>query len=108
MFTDEWGGGTSPRCRVTDALEWGADALFDISRNNQMEFGSYFKMPAVQTSQENCVAHNSSIVPVPGRDILVQAWYQGGVSLIDFSDTENPVEIAFFDRGPIACRTPLG
>ena len=90
MFTDEWGGGTSPRCRVTDALEWGADALFDISKKNQMEFGSYFKMPAVQTSQENCVAHNSSIVPVPGRDILVQAWYQGGLSVIDFSDTDEP------------------
>ena len=106
MFTDEWGGGTSPRCRVTDQLEWGADALFDISKKNEMEFGSYFKMPAVQTSQENCVAHNSSIVPVPGRDILVQAWYQGGLSVIDFSDTENPVEIAFFDRGPINVPNP--
>jgi hypothetical protein len=71
-----------------------------------MEFGSYFKMPAVQTSQENCVAHNSSIVPVPGRDILVQAWYQGGLSVIDFGDTANPVEIAFFDRGPIDVPTP--
>ena len=100
MFTDEWGGGTSPRCRVTDPPEWGADALFDISKKNQMEFGSYFKMPAVQTSQENCVAHNSSIVPVPGRDILVQAWYQGGLSVIDFSDTENPVEIALLRPRP--------
>jgi len=101
MFTDEWGGGTSPRCRSTDQLEWGADAFFDIGDNNQMEFANYFKMPAVQTNQENCVAHNSSVVPVPGRDILVQAWYQGGVSVIDFTDTANPVEIAFFDRGPI-------
>jgi hypothetical protein len=106
MFTDEWGGGTSPRCRVTDQLEWGADAWFDIDSGNQMQFASYFKMPAVQTNQENCVAHNSSVVPVPGRDILVQAWYQGGVSVIDFTDTANPVEIAYFDRGPIDVPTP--
>ncbi|MGH8892536.1 MAG: LVIVD repeat-containing protein [Actinomycetes bacterium] len=107
MFTDEWGGGTQPRCRSTDQPQWGADALFDIAAG-QMEFRSYYKMPAVQTSQENCVAHNSSIVPVPGRDILVQAWYQGGVSVVDFSDTANPVEIAFFDRGPINVPNPTG
>jgi LVIVD repeat len=107
MFTDEWGGGTSARCRVTDSLEWGADALFDLV-GDKMEFANYYKMPAVQTSQENCVAHNASIVPVPGRDILVQAWYQGGVSVIDFSDTANPVEIAFFDRGPINVPNPAG
>jgi hypothetical protein len=107
MFTDEWGGGTSPRCRVTDQPEWGADAWFDII-GEQMEFRSYFKMPAVQTSQENCVAHNSSLVPVPGRDILVQAWYQGGLSVIDFTDTANPVEIAYFDRGPIDVPNPAG
>jgi hypothetical protein len=100
MFTDEWGGGTSPRCRSTDEPEWGADALFDIV-DGQMEFASYYKMPAVQTSQENCVAHNTSVIPVPNRDIYVQAWYQGGVSVVDFTDTANPVEIAFFDRGPI-------
>jgi hypothetical protein len=100
MFTDEWGGGTSARCRSTDLPEWGADALFDIV-GEQMEFKSYYKMPAVQTSQENCVAHNSSVIPVPNRDIYVQAWYQGGVSVVDFTDTANPVEIAFFDRGPI-------
>lgn len=101
IFTDEWGGGTSPRCRVTDKPEWGADALFDLD-GGQMEFASYYKMPAAQTNAENCVAHNSSLVPVPGRDILVQAWYQGGLSVIDFSDTANPVEIAYFDRGPIS------
>ena len=100
IFTDEWGGGTAARCRVTDQLSWGADTIFDIV-DHEMVFRSYYKMPAVQTSQENCVAHNSSIVPVPGRDILVQAWYQGGVSVIDFEDTSNPVEIAYFDRGPI-------
>ncbi|HSK55563.1 MAG TPA: hypothetical protein VK908_09920 [Jiangellales bacterium] len=100
MFTDEWGGGVAARCRDTDLPEWGADALFDIV-NGKMQFRSYYKMPAVQTSQENCVAHNTSIIPVPNRDIMTQAWYQGGVSVIDFTDTANPVEIAFFDRGPI-------
>ncbi len=101
MFTDEWGGGTSARCRVTDQPQWGADALFDIV-DGQMEFASYYKMPAVQTTAENCVAHNSSVIPVPNRDIYVQAWYQGGISVIDFTDTANPVEIAFLDRGPIS------
>lgn len=101
IFTDEWGGGTSARCRATDKPEWGADALFDLD-GDEMEFASYYKMPAAQTTAENCVAHNSSLVPVPGRDILVQAWYQGGLSVIDFSDTANPVEIAYFDRGPIS------
>lgn len=108
IFTDEWGGGTSARCRATDKPEWGADALFDLD-GDQMEFASYYKMPAAQTTAENCVAHNSSLVPVPGRDILVQAWYQGGLSVIDFSDTANPVEIAYFDRGPISTPTnPTG
>jgi hypothetical protein len=107
LFTDEWGGGTSARCRVTDQPEWGADALFDIV-DSKMEFGSYFKLPVPQTTQENCVAHNGSIIPVPGRDIMVQAWYQGGLSVIDFTDTANPVEIAYFDRGPINTPNPTG
>ena len=105
VFTDEWGGGVAPRCRATDKLEWGADAIFTVKRR-QMNFASYYKMPAVQTEQENCVAHNSSLVPVPGRDIMVQAWYQGGLSMIDFSDPANPVEIAFYDRGPIDTPDP--
>ncbi|MBT8097387.1 MAG: DUF305 domain-containing protein, partial [Woeseia sp.] len=100
LFTDEWGGGTRPRCRSFDPLDWGADAIYDIV-DGKLEFRSYFKMPAPQLDQENCVAHNGSIVPVPGRDILVQAWYQGGVSVIDFTDSANPIEIAYFDRGPI-------
>jgi hypothetical protein len=100
IFTDEWGGGTSPRCRATDKLTWGADAIFDIV-DGKMKFASYYKMPAPQTDQENCVAHNGSLVPVPGRDIKVQAWYQGGLSMFDFTDSKNPIEIAFFDRGPI-------
>ena len=100
LFTDEWGGGSMPRCRAFDPLDWGADAIYDIV-GGQLEFQSYFKMPAPQVEQENCVAHNGSVVPVPGRDIFVQAWYQGGISVIDFTDSANPVEIAYFDRGPI-------
>ncbi|HSF97688.1 MAG TPA: hypothetical protein VLA55_03255, partial [Ornithinibacter sp.] len=106
IFTDEWGGGTSARCRVTDQPEWGANALFDIE-GTQLEFASYYKMPAVQTVNENCVAHNMSLVPVPGRDIFVQAWYQGGLSVVDFSDTDNPVELAYYDRGPINSPFPI-
>ncbi|MFB4280368.1 LVIVD repeat-containing protein [Nonomuraea sp. MTCD27] len=101
VFTDEWGGGTGARCRETDELSWGANAIFDIV-NGKMEFRSYYKMPAVQTTTENCVAHNGSLIPVPGRDIMVQGWYQGGVSAFDFTDSANPKEIAFFDRGPIS------
>jgi hypothetical protein len=100
LFTDEWGGGGRPRCRAYDPLTWGADAIYDIV-DGKLEFQGYFKMPAPQVDQENCVAHNGSIVPVPGRDIFVQAWYQGGISVIDFTDSASPVEIAFFDRGPI-------
>jgi len=100
LFTDEWGGGSRPRCRAYDPLTWGADAIYDIV-DGQLEFRSYFKMPAPQVEQENCVAHNGSIVPVPGRDIFVQAWYQGGISVIDFTDSAKPIEIAYFDRGPI-------
>lgn len=105
MFTDEWGGGTGARCRATDRLEWGANALFNIvdtPQGKRLEFASYFKMPAVQTVHENCVAHQANIVPVPGRDIIVQAWYQGGISMFDWTDPANPFEIGFFDRGPIA------
>ena len=100
LFTDEWGGGTRPRCRTYDPLTWGADAIYDIV-DSKLVFRSHFKMPAPQSETENCVAHNGSIIPVPGRDIFVQAWYQGGLSIIDFTDSANPIEIAYFDRGPI-------
>ena len=100
LFTDEWGGGGRARCRAFDPLDWGADAIYDIV-DGKLEYRSHFKMPAPQREYENCVAHNGSIVPVPGRDIFVQAWYQGGISVIDFTDSSNPVEIAYFDRGPI-------
>jgi hypothetical protein len=100
LFTDEWGGGSRPRCRTYDPLTWGADAIYDIV-DGKLTFRSHFKMPAPQRETENCVAHNGSIIPVPGRDIFVQAWYQGGLSIIDFTDSANPIEIAYFDRGPI-------
>jgi len=100
LFTDEWGGGGRPRCRPTDLLNWGADAIFDIV-DRKLVFKGYYKLPAAQTDQENCVAHNGSLIPVPGRDIMVQAWYQGGLSVFDFTDSANPKEIAYFDRGPI-------
>jgi len=101
LFTDEWGGGTSPRCRATDLPNWGADAIFNVV-DKHLKFASYYKMPAAQTDQENCVAHNGSLIPVPGRDIKVQAWYQGGTSVVDFTDASKPVEIAYFDRGPLS------
>jgi len=100
IFTDEWGGGGRARCQAHDPKEWGANAIYDIN-DGQLEFKGLYKLPAPQTASENCVAHNGSIVPVPGRDIFAQAWYQGGLSVMDFTDSANPVEIAYFDRGPI-------
>jgi hypothetical protein len=105
IFTDEWGGGSAPRCRATDNPVWGGDAILDLIGGTRMEFRSYYKLPAAQTDQENCVAHNGSLVPVPGRDIKVQGWYQGGISMFDFTDAANPIEIAFFDRGPLVADT---
>jgi hypothetical protein len=108
LFSDEWGGGGQPKCRVTDKKEWGADALFTIE-NGKMVFQSYYKLPAPQTPQENCVAHNGSLIPIPGRDVMVQAWYQGGISVFDWTDAAHPKEIAFFDRGPAdATRMAMG
>jgi hypothetical protein len=104
VFTDEWGGGLGARCRANDPNKWGADAIFRL-KDDKLTFASYYKMPAAQGDSENCVAHNGSLVPVPGRDIEVQAWYQGGISVIDFTDPANPVEIAYFDRGPIDPKT---
>ena len=100
VYTDEWGGGLGARCRANDPNKWGADAVFHL-KDNKLTFGNYYKLPAAQGDTENCVAHNGSLIPVPGRDILVQAWYQGGVSVMDFTDADHPQEIAYFDRGPI-------
>jgi hypothetical protein len=100
LFSDEWGGGGQAKCRVTDRKEWGADALFTIE-DRKMHFKSYYKLPAPQTQAENCVAHNGSMIPIPGRDVMVQAWYQGGISVFDWTDPAHPREIAFHDRGPV-------
>src|SRR6476619_304622 len=100
LFTDEWGGGTQPKCRADDPIDWGGDAIFTL-KDGHLTQGAYFKMPAAQSKMENCVAHNGSLVPVPGRDIMVQGWYQGGLDVIDFTDANHPYEIAYFDRGPV-------
>jgi hypothetical protein len=100
LFTDEWGGGRAPRCRATDKPEWGANAIFTL-KDRKMEFKSYYKISAPQTAEENCVAHNGSLIPIPDRDVMVQGWYQGGISVFDWTDPSNPKEIAFFDRGPV-------
>jgi hypothetical protein len=100
LFSDEWGGGTQARCRATDKLEWGANALFTIE-NGKMQFKSYYKIPAEQTATENCVAHNGSLIPIPGREVMVQGWYQGGISVFDWTDPAKPRELAYFDRGPL-------
>ena len=100
VFTDEWGGGLGARCRANDPSKWGADAIFRL-KDNKLTFANYYKMPAAQGDTKNCVAHNGSLIPVPGRDIEVQAWYQGGISVMDFTDPEKPIEIAYFDRGAI-------
>jgi len=101
VFTDEWGGGTAPNCQATSMLEMGGNTTLTISRDRKFTQHSYFKIPSAQTAQENCVSHNGGLVPVPGRDIMVQGWYQGGVDVIDFTDPDHPFEIAYFDRGPV-------
>ena len=104
VFTDEWGGGLGARCRPNDPNKWGADAIFRL-QDDKLSLASYYKLPAAQGDTENCVAHNGSLIPVPGRDIEVQAWYQGGISIMDFTDAAHPFEIAYFDRGPIDGKT---
>ncbi len=105
IFTDEWGGGGRPRCRALDPANWGADAIFDIV-DRKLQFRSYFKLPAPQTEQENCVAHNGSLVPVPGRDIMVQAWYQGGISIFDFTDSVEAGRDRVLRPRPDGCEAP--
>jgi hypothetical protein len=102
LFSDEWGGGGAPRCRATDPMNWGADAIFTIGDDKKMTLKSYYKMPAAQTEQENCVAHNGSEIPVPGRSLHVQSWYQGGISIVDWTDPSHPVEVGYYDRGPLS------
>lgn len=102
VFTDEWGGGTSPNCQKSNMMEMGGNTTLTIDRaNKKMKQGAYFKIPTAQTAQENCVSHNGGLIPIPGRDVMVQGWYQGGVDVIDFTDANKPFEIAYFDRGPV-------
>jgi hypothetical protein len=105
LFSDEWGGGGQAKCRSIDRPEWGANAIFTLENRRDMRMRSYYKLPAAQTAQENCVAHNGSLVPIPGRDVMIQSWYQGGVSLFDFTDASRPREIGFHDRGPVDSTT---
>ncbi len=100
LFSDEWGGGGAPKCRAGDKPEWGADAIFSV-KNRRLVFESYYKIPSYQSANENCVAHNGSLIPIPGRDVMVQSWYQGGISVFDWTDPKHPMEIASFDRGPV-------
>lgn len=101
VFTDEWGGGTSPMCQATSMMEMGGNTTLMITPDKKLKQHAYFKIPTGQTAQENCVSHNGGLIPVPGRDIMVQGWYQGGVNVIDFTDPDRPYEMGFFDRGPI-------
>jgi hypothetical protein len=101
VFTDEWGGGTSPNCQATSMMEMGGNTTLTISADKKFKEHASFKIPSAQTPQENCVSHNGGLVPVPGRDIMVQGWYQGGIDVIDFTDADHPYEIAYFDRGPV-------
>lgn len=106
VFTDEWGGGMGARCRASDRMEWGADAIFRIE-GGKLHQTAYYKLPAAQSAEENCVAHNGSLLPIPGRDVMVQAWYQGGLSIFDFTNPAAPREIAYFDRGPMSTENPV-
>jgi hypothetical protein len=102
LWTDEWGGGTGPMCQAGSIMELGGNTIVISSADNKtLKQHAYFKLPAAQTAQENCVSHNGGLIPVPGRDLYVQGWYQGGVDVMDFTDADHPFEIAYFDRGPI-------
>jgi hypothetical protein len=108
VFTDEWGGGTSPNCQAMHPLEMGGNTTLLIGKDRKLTQRAYFKIPTAQSAQENCVSHNGSLVPVPGRDIMVQGWYQGGIDVIDFTNPDQPVEIAYFDRGPVDAPATAG
>jgi hypothetical protein len=105
VFTDELGGGGGAKCTAEISPERGADAIYDIVGRGdarRLVFRSYFKIPRINTATENCVAHNGSLIPVPGRDIMVQAWYQGGISIWDFTNSSRPREIGYWERGPLS------
>jgi hypothetical protein len=102
LWTDEWGGGTGPMCQANSIMELGGNTIVTASPDNRkLTQHAYFKLPTAQSAQENCVSHNGGLIPVPGRDLYVQGWYQGGVDVMDFTDPDHPIEIAYFDRGSI-------
>ncbi|WP_233510794.1 LVIVD repeat-containing protein [Actinomadura craniellae] len=105
VFTDELGGGGTATCNTTIGKKKGADAIYDIvghGNKRRLEFRSYYKISRANADTENCVAHNGSLIPVKGKDIMVQAWYQGGISVWDFTNSRKPKEIGFFERGPLS------
>jgi hypothetical protein len=102
LWTDEWGGGTGPMCQAGSIMELGGNTIITASADyRKLTQHAYFKLPTAQSAQENCVSHNGGLIPVPGRDLYVQGWYQGGIDVMDFTDADHPFEIAYFDRGPI-------
>jgi hypothetical protein len=111
VFTDELGGGGSPTCNEATGPKRGANGIYDIVGKGdkaRLVFKSYYKIPRHQASTENCVAHNGSIIPVKGKDLMVQAWYQGGISVWDFTNSNKPTEIGYFERGPLSATTLIG
>ena len=99
--TDEWGGGTGPMCQAGSMIELGGNTIISVDAKKKQAQKAYFKLPSAQSAEENCVSHNGGIIPVPGRDLYVQGWYQGGVDVMDFTDQDKAFEIAYFDRGSI-------
>jgi hypothetical protein len=99
--TDEWGGGTGPMCQASSMIELGGNTIISLDAKNKQTQRAYFKLPSAQSAEENCVSHNGGIIPVPGRDLYVQGWYQGGVNVMDFTDADKAFEVAYFDRGSI-------
>ena len=99
--TEEWGGGTGPMCQASSMKELGGNTIITLDGKKKQTQRAYFKLGSAQSAEENCVAHNGGIIPVPGRDLYVQGWYQGGVNIMDFTNPDTALEIAYFDRGSI-------
>ncbi len=105
--TDEWGGGTGPMCQASSMIELGGNTVISLDAKKKQTQRAYFKLPSAQSAEENCVSHNGGIIPVPGRDLYVQGWYQGGINVMDFTDADKAIEIAFYDRGSIDPPSPV-
>lgn len=105
--TDEWGGGTGPMCQASSMIELGGNTVITLDAKKKQAQRAYFKIPSAQAAEENCVSHNGGIIPVPGRDLYVQGWYQGGISIMDFTDADKAFEVGYFDRGSITPPRPV-